>query len=71
MKPVPATVTEEPFCKPVLGVAVIVGPAAEAVVATPKEVSPPRTKVPMAILVINRLIVYVLPIAVVTITRYG
>ena len=44
----------------------IAGPAAEAVVANPKDVRPPRIKVPMAILVINRLIVYVLPIAVVT-----
>jgi hypothetical protein len=60
MNPVPVTVTTDPFCKPVLGVARIVGPAAEAVVATPKEVRPPRTNVPMAILVINRLIVYVL-----------
>jgi hypothetical protein len=53
----------------VLGVTTIVGPAAEAV-ATPKEVRPPRINVPMAILVINRLIVYVLPIAVVTISHH-
>jgi hypothetical protein len=39
------------------------GPAADAV-ATPKVVSPPRINVPMAILVIKRLIAYVLPIAV-------
>jgi hypothetical protein len=66
MNPVPATETAVPLSNPVLGVTVIVGPAAEAAVANPKDVRPPRIKVPMAILVINRLIVYVLPIAVVT-----
>jgi hypothetical protein len=50
----------------VFGVTVIAGVAAEAVVAKPKDVRPPRIKVPMAILVMIRLIVYVLPIAVVT-----
>jgi hypothetical protein len=65
--PVPATATDEPFSNPVLGVAVIAG-AAEAV-ATPKEVRPPRISVPIAILVISRLIVYVLLIAVVTISH--
>jgi hypothetical protein len=67
MNPVPATVTAVPFESPVLGVTVIVGVAADALTA-PKDASPPRTKVPTAILVINRLIVYVLPIAVVTIS---
>jgi hypothetical protein len=67
MNPVPATVTTEPFCRPVLGVAVM-ATAAEAVVAIPKDVRPPRINVPMAILVINRLIVHVLLIAVVTIS---
>jgi hypothetical protein len=43
--------------------------AAEAVVASPKDVRPPRINVPMAILVINRLIVYVLPIVFVTISH--
>jgi hypothetical protein len=66
--PVPVTAMAVPFSTPVLGVAVIVGPAAEAV-ATPKEVRPPRISVPIAILVISRLIVYVLPIAVVTISH--
>jgi hypothetical protein len=66
MKPEPVMATNVPLCNPVLGVTVIEGPAAEAV-ANPKEVRPPRTRVPMAILVINRLIVFVLPIAVVTI----
>jgi hypothetical protein len=42
------------------------GAAADAVVATPSDVRPPKIKVPMAILVMIRLIVYVLPIAVVT-----
>jgi hypothetical protein len=65
--PVPATATDEPFSNPVLGVAVIAG-AAEAV-ATPKEVRPPRISVPIAILVISRLIVYVLLIAVVAISH--
>jgi hypothetical protein len=69
MKPEPATVTDEPFCKPVFGVTVIVGPAADALV-TPSEVSPPTINAPIAILVIIRLIVYVLPIAVVTISLY-
>jgi hypothetical protein len=67
MNPVPETETTVPFTKAVLGVTVIAGVAAEAVVAKPKDVSPPRIKVPMAILVIKRLIVYVLPIAVVTV----
>jgi hypothetical protein len=65
MKPVPATVTEVPFCNAVLGVAVMVGVAADAL-ATPSEVRPPRTKTPIAMFVVNRLIVYVLSIAVVT-----
>jgi hypothetical protein len=69
MNPEPAMATDVPLCKPVLGVAVIAGPAADAV-ATPSDARPPRIKVPMAILVINRLIVYVLPIAVVTNPRY-
>jgi hypothetical protein len=67
MNPVPATVTALPFCKPVLGVTVIVGPAAEALI-TPKDAKTPRTRAPAAMLVINRFIVYVLPIAVVTIS---
>jgi hypothetical protein len=57
----------------VFGVNTIVGVAADALVATPspKDVRPPRIKVPMAILVINRLIVYVLSIAVVTSSLCG
>ena len=65
MNPDPVTETELPFCNPVLGVTMIVGVAADAV-ATPKDVRPPRIKTPIAIFVINRLIVYDLPIAVVT-----
>ena len=68
-KPEPATVTADPLCNPVLGVNVIVGPAADALV-TPSEANPPTINAPIAILVINRLIVYVLPIAVVTISLY-
>jgi hypothetical protein len=68
MNPVPATATALPFCNPVDGVTVMAGVAAEAVVAKPKDVRPPRINVPMAILVINRLMVYVLPIAVITIS---
>jgi hypothetical protein len=56
---------------PVLGVNTMVGPAAEAVVAMPRDVRPPRIKVPMAILVIKRLIVYVLSIVVVTSSLCG
>jgi hypothetical protein len=38
----------------------MLGPAAVAAVASPSEVTPPRINVPIAILVIKRLIVYVL-----------
>jgi hypothetical protein len=55
-----------PAVNAVFGVTVMAGPAAAEVVASPRDVSPPRINVPMAILVINRLMVYVLPIAVVT-----
>jgi len=65
MNPVPVTETTVPPCRPVFGVTITVGPAADAV-ATPREVRPPRMRVPIATLVIIRLIVYVLSIAVVT-----
>ena len=70
-KPEPATLTAEPFTKPVLGVNTIVGPAADAVVANPRDVRPPRINVTLAIPVIKRLIVYVLSIAVVTSSLCG
>jgi hypothetical protein len=67
--PDPVTVTDWPFASAVLGVATIDGPAADALV-TPSVANPPTINAPIAILVINRLIVYVLPIAVVTISLY-
>jgi amino acid transporter len=54
-----------PAVNAVLGVTVMAGPAAVAV-AAPREARPPKANAPIAILVIKRLIVYVLPIAVVT-----
>jgi hypothetical protein len=64
---VPTTETVCPAVNAVLGVTVIAG-AADAV-ATPTKERPPMISVPIAILVINRLIVYVLPIAVVTLSH--
>ena len=65
----PTTETVWPAVSAVFGVTVMAGPAADAV-AAPREARPPKANAPIAILVINRLIVYVLPIAVVTVSLF-